>query len=133
MMIRREALSDVGLFDEGYWMYAEEVDWCRRCREAGWAIWQVPAARVVHVGGASSSQFRGRSFVALHGSRLRYVQKWGEARHRRRYRWIIQGGMLWATLQTWQSWLRGHSSRDELRARLLAYGAVAELAREAAD
>jgi N-acetylglucosaminyl-diphospho-decaprenol L-rhamnosyltransferase len=129
MMIRREALADVGLFDEGYWMYAEEVDWCRRCREAGWAIWQVPTARVVHVGGASSSQFRGRSFVALHRSRLRYVQKWGEARHRRRYRWIIQGGMLWATLQTWRSWLRGYSSRDELRARLLAYGAVAELAR----
>jgi N-acetylglucosaminyl-diphospho-decaprenol L-rhamnosyltransferase len=129
MMIRRETLADVGLFDEGYWMYAEEVDWCRRCREAGWAIWQVPAARVVHAGGASSSQFRGRSFVALHRSRLRYVRRWNDARHVRRYGRIIRLGMLWATLRTWRRWARGGASAAELRAQLLAYGMVMRLTR----
>jgi hypothetical protein len=128
MMIRRETLAEVGLFDEGYWMYAEEVDWCRRCRNAGWAIWQVPAARVVHVGGASSSQFRGRSFVALHRSRLRFVHKWGDASHGRWYRRIIRLGMLWATLRVWVSWARRSLSREELRAYLLAYGTVRQLA-----
>ena len=48
MLIRRTTLEEVGLFDEGYWLYAEEVDWCFRCHRAGWAIWQVPAARVLH-------------------------------------------------------------------------------------
>jgi GT2 family glycosyltransferase len=127
MMIRRETLAEVGLFDEEYWMYAEEVDWCRRCRQAGWAIWQVPSARVVHVGGASSSQFRGRSFVALHRSRLRFVRKWGDARHARWYRRIIRLGMVWATLQAWREWARRRTSQRELRAHLLAYGTVLRL------
>lgn len=131
MMIRRETLAEVGLFDEDYWMYAEEVDWCRRCHAAGWAIWQVPAARVVHVGGASSSQFRGRSFVALHRSRLRFVLKWGDARHRRWYGRIIRAGMVWASLQVWRQWARHRMPAGELRAHLLAYGTVLRLTRAA--
>lgn len=127
MMIRRETLAEVGHFDEAYWMYAEEVDWCRRCHAAGWAIWQAPAARVAHVGGASSSQFRGRSFVALHRSRLRFVGKWGDARHGRWYRRIIRLGMVWATLQAWREWARRRLSQSELRAHLLAYGSVLRL------
>lgn len=128
MMIRRETLAEVGLFDEAYWMYAEEVDWCRGCRAAGWAIWQVPSARVVHVGGASSSQFRGRSFVALHRSRLRFVQKWSDARQLRWYRRIIRLGMIWATLKVWKRWARRRGPDSDLRAQLLAYGTVARLA-----
>ncbi len=127
MMIRRETLDDVGLFDEGYWMYAEEVDWCYRCREAGWAIWQVPAARVVHVGGASSAQFRSRSFIALHRSRARFERKWRSPAHRRWYSRIIRLGMTWAALGTWRAWWSGAVSRSELRSRLLAYGTVARL------
>lgn len=127
MLIRRETLAQVGLFDEAYWMYAEEVDWCRSCREAGWAIWQVPSARVVHVGGASSSQFRGRSFVALHRSRLRFVQKWSDARYARWYRRIIKLGMVWATLKVWKLWFSGRGAPGDLRAQLLAYGTVVRL------
>lgn len=128
MMIRRETLIDVGLFDEQYWMYAEEVDWCFRCKAAGWAIWQVPSARVAHVGGASASQFRARSFEALHRSRLRFVHKWRSPRHQRWYRRIIRLGMVRATLLAWRAWWRGTATTDELRARLLAYGCVLRLA-----
>jgi GT2 family glycosyltransferase len=130
MLIRRAALDEVGLFDEGYWMYAEEVDWCFRCKGAGWAIWQVPAARAVHVGGAATSQFRGRSLVALHRSRLRFTQRWRSPRHGRWYRRIVQAGMLLAVLQTWRGWLRGAITRDDLRSRLLAYGTITRLAAE---
>ena len=127
MMIRRDTLIEVGPFDEGYWMYSEEIDWCYRCKAAGWAIWQVPAARVVHVAGGSSRQFRGRSLVALHRSRLRFVRKWRSSRHARWYQRIINLGMVWATLQTWRAYARDTVSREELRARLLAYGAVLRL------
>ena len=127
MLLRAETIDDVGLFDEGYWLYAEEVDWCFRCRQQGWAIWQEPRARVVHVGGAASSQFRSRSFVALHRSRLRFVERWRSAAHQRWYRRIILAGMLWATLRSWQGWWRGHLTRDELQSRLAAYGAVTRL------
>ena len=54
MIIRREVFEAIGLLDEGYFMYFEEVDFCRRARRAGWACWYVPSARVVHLVGQSS-------------------------------------------------------------------------------
>lgn len=128
MLIRRAALEQVGLLDEGYWMYAEEVDWCFRCRQAGWAIWQVPRAEVVHVAGASTRQIKTRSFEALHRSRMRFFARHYSARRQRWNRWIIRVGMLWATLTVWRDRLRGRIAPEELRGRLLAYGRVLQLA-----
>ena len=48
MLVRREALVQVGLFDEGYFMYSEELDLCRRLRTAGWRVVHEPRATVVH-------------------------------------------------------------------------------------
>jgi GT2 family glycosyltransferase len=53
-MVRREVFEQTGLFDEKYFMYYEEVDFCLRTRENGWTIWYVPESRVIHfIGGAS--------------------------------------------------------------------------------
>jgi len=127
MLIRSTTLREVGLFDEDYWLYAEEIDWCFRCREAGWAIWQVPSAHVVHVGGASSSQFRSRSFVALHRARARYVRKWWTPRRQQAYRHIIRLGLTWASVRTWTSWALGRMSSEELRTQLAAYAVVKDV------
>ena len=54
MMIRREVFDAVGLLDEKYFMYFEEVDFCLRANRAGWPCWYVPASRVVHLVGQSS-------------------------------------------------------------------------------
>ena len=54
MLVRREALSDVGLLDEGYFMHCEDLDWCMRFRRKGWKIMFVPAARVEHHQGTCS-------------------------------------------------------------------------------
>lgn len=54
MLIRREVLEGVGLFDEGYFMYYEDSDLCLRARRAGWECWYVPESRVVHLVGKSS-------------------------------------------------------------------------------
>lgn len=54
LLVRRAVLERVGLLDEGYFMYFEEVDFCRRARQAGWPCWHVPEARVVHLVGQSS-------------------------------------------------------------------------------
>lgn len=53
LMVRREAVTDVGMLDEGFFMYFEETDWCRRMTAAGWQGWFVPVAHVVHWGGQS--------------------------------------------------------------------------------
>lgn len=74
MLVRREALAEVGGLDEGYFMYAEEVDWCRRMRAAGWEVWYAPAAKVVHIGGASSANRKTGREADLYRSRVRYFR-----------------------------------------------------------
>jgi N-acetylglucosaminyl-diphospho-decaprenol L-rhamnosyltransferase len=54
LMIRREVLSSAGLFDEDYFLYFEEVDFCHRVQQAGWECWYVPESRVVHLVGQST-------------------------------------------------------------------------------
>lgn len=54
LIVRREVIEQVGLMDEGYFLYFEEVDFCRRAREAGWECWYVPDSRVMHLEGAST-------------------------------------------------------------------------------
>ena len=69
MLARPEALETVGLLDESYFMYCEEIDWAMRIKAAGWQVFCVPAAEIVHLGGQSSSQIRAQSFVNLWKSR----------------------------------------------------------------
>ncbi|MEW6514348.1 MAG: glycosyltransferase family 2 protein [Pseudomonadota bacterium] len=54
MLIRRPLLEQVGLLDEGYFLYFEEVDFCCRARNAGWQVWYVPESRVLHLEGAAT-------------------------------------------------------------------------------
>ena len=54
IIIRREVFRDIGLLDEGYFTYFEDVDFCFNARKAGWPIWYVPSSRVVHLVGRST-------------------------------------------------------------------------------
>lgn len=74
-LARREAWDALGGFDEAYFMYAEDVDLCRRAKDAGWRVGFEPAARVVHVQGTSTSQVPYRMIVAHHRSLLRYSSR----------------------------------------------------------
>ena len=75
MMLRREVIESTGMFDEGFALYCEEIDWAWRIRKAGWRALCVPAARVTHLEGRSSAQARPESFVKLWRSRLRLYGK----------------------------------------------------------
>ena len=75
MMLKREAILQTGGFDEGFFMYCEEVDWALRMRAAGWKIFCVPRARLTHIGGGSSSQVAPRSLLNLWRSRLLLAEK----------------------------------------------------------
>jgi GT2 family glycosyltransferase len=127
MLVRRAVLETVGGMDESYFMYSEEVEWCWRIRRACWAIWQVPAARVTHVGGASTSQYRRAMQVALWRSRARFAAEMGPAWRPAAHRAIVRLGMLRLTLLAWRAYARGAIGRDELRARLLGYGEIGRI------
>lgn len=75
MLLRREALEQVGLFDEGYFMYVEDVDLCTRLRRAGWTVLFSPELEVVHQIGVSTRGQRGRMAFEHSHSIYRYFSK----------------------------------------------------------
>jgi GT2 family glycosyltransferase len=74
-LLRREAAREVGVFDEDFPIFFNDVDLCQRLRDAGWEIWFTPEATVIHAHAASTSQVRRRMIVESHGSFLRYYRK----------------------------------------------------------
>lgn len=75
LLLRREVLEQVGLLDENYFMYSEEVDLCFRVRKAGWQIVWVYDAQIVHYGGQSTQQIASEMFLHLYKSKLYYFRK----------------------------------------------------------
>jgi N-acetylglucosaminyl-diphospho-decaprenol L-rhamnosyltransferase len=75
LLVRRQAFQEVGGFDEGYFMYAEEVDWCYTMTKHGWQVWYQPAAKVIHLGSASSASRQTQREADLYRSRIRFFRK----------------------------------------------------------
>jgi GT2 family glycosyltransferase len=75
LLARREVLDEVGGFDERFFMYSEELDWCRRVRLAGWHIRFVPTVEVMHFEGRSSEQNLTRRATDFNESKCRYFEK----------------------------------------------------------
>jgi N-acetylglucosaminyl-diphospho-decaprenol L-rhamnosyltransferase len=76
MLLRRSALDEVGLFDEGYWLYMEDLDLCYRFKEAGWVTWYEPTVTVLHVkAGTSGKNRRPRQNYAFHYGMFRFYRK----------------------------------------------------------
>jgi hypothetical protein len=75
-LARREAIDEFGLLDEDFFMYAEDVDWCKRCWKAGWRVVFHPGAEAIHYRGASSTK-RNPAWVEItqQRSRLNYWKK----------------------------------------------------------
>ena len=75
LMVRREVLAQVGGFDEAYFMYSEELDLCRRIKEAGWQIVYLPTAQIIHHEGKSSEQVVAARHIRFQTSKVRYFRK----------------------------------------------------------
>jgi GT2 family glycosyltransferase len=93
MLIRRATWEEVGPLDEGYFMYLEEVDWCRRARARGWQTWYEPAARVIHHAGAATRQQPEAMYAQLWRSRLRYYQRYHGPFYNRVIRTLVRLGV----------------------------------------
>ena len=83
-IVRRAALEQVGLFDEDFFFYGDDVDWCKRSQEAGWTACYVPAAEAVHKGGAASTakdpvRFRRQLFKTGQQYARKHYGAWGLA------------------------------------------------------
>ena len=75
MLMRRAMLDEIGLFDEGYWMYMEDLDLCYRAARAGWITWYEPSVEAIHIkAGTSGHHRRLRVNYAFHYGMYRYYR-----------------------------------------------------------
>jgi len=75
LLVRHAVLDQVGLLDEEYFMYSEEVDFCYRIQRAGWKLQWVPQVQIIHYGGQSTQQVAAEMFLQLYQGKLRYFRK----------------------------------------------------------
>ena len=111
MMIRGAVFASIGLFDERFFLYYEETDFCRRARRAGFPCWYVPQSRVAHVGSASTGfQDASRPRAAYwFESRHRYLRK----HHGSAYLWLANAMWVAAfSLGRLRRWLKGLPDLD---------------------
>lgn len=95
MLVRREVVEQVGPMDEGFFMYAEEMDWCRRIRAAGWQVFYYPWAKIIHYGGRSSDQVPAVQHLAFQRSKIRYFWKYHGPAVAAALRVFLIGQYLW--------------------------------------
>jgi GT2 family glycosyltransferase len=82
MLCRTDAIQEVGLLDEGYWLYMEDLDWCRRFWDAGWKVFYEPGGVALHVkGGSSGSRRAFRQEVAFHRGMARFYRRFDAPKH----------------------------------------------------
>ena len=127
LMARGKAIQEVGLLDERFFIYCEEIDWCMRMKKAGWGIYCVPRAEVVHHVAKSTGQVRGKMFAALWRSRYLLFEK----HYSRFYQWavrrIVRLGLQAEKRRALAAHQRGEISEAELESCLAAYRTVAEM------
>ncbi len=75
MMMRRSAIEEIGAFDESFFLYVQEADWCYRARQRGWSIYYVPTAKSIHYGGQSTRAIETKAAFMLIAERVLFVNK----------------------------------------------------------
>lgn len=122
LLIRREALHQVGPLDEEFFMYSEELDWCYRLKAQGWEVVYLPTAQVVHQEGRSSEQVLPARHIHFQRSKVLFFKKYygwrGEV-----LRWFILSTYWYLLVLEGLKWLVGHK-RPLRRERVVAYWQV---------
>jgi N-acetylglucosaminyl-diphospho-decaprenol L-rhamnosyltransferase len=121
LLLRREAIDQVGGFDPTFFMYYEETDLCVRLTRAGWRNYYVPAARVMHVGAASTSTASEKMSVEFHRSQAIFYR-----RHRGTVGYLVLKVIVWAGIgyrlaRSLRAYARGRIDGPLLRERIVGY------------
>ncbi len=93
MMVRKAAMDQVGLLDEDYFMYGEDIDWCYRIHQAGWKIYYVPTTEIIHFRGESGRGVPLRILYRKSQAMSIFVNKHMAQRFRFFPLWLLQVGI----------------------------------------
>lgn len=127
MLLRPEMLREIGGMDPGYYLYCEEVDWCRRAIDAGWEVWSDPRAVVIHHAGRSTAQSRQASYTRLWRSRYRYFAKHRGPTYAAAVEAVVRLGLAGERLRLERRRRLGFISEEEARQSLATLAAVSAL------
>jgi GT2 family glycosyltransferase len=105
LLLRRQALDQVGLMDEEYFIYSEEVDLCHRLQISGWELYWVPQGEVIHLGGQSTRQVSEAMFLRLYQAKLIYFRKQHGHTQAVLYKLIIMVAALFRIMLIPLAWL----------------------------
>jgi GT2 family glycosyltransferase len=123
LLARREVYAQIGGLDEGYVMYSEEMDWCKRAKDAGWRVVYLGTASITHHGGKSTDQVTARRHIHFQQSKLRYFRKYHGGRAAQALRAVLLLLYLWQLILEGVKGLIGHK-RALRRERVSAYWQV---------
>lgn len=76
LLVRRKSVDEIGVMDENFFFFYEEMEWCLRMKKGGWKVYYLPEAEVVHHWGKSAERVSDRMFIESHKSRLHYFRKY---------------------------------------------------------
>jgi len=93
MMVRREVVDQVGLLDEKFFMYGDDLDWCYRIKKAGWKVYYVPQAQIIHYGGKSSQKVPYRGILWFYRAAHIFYKKHYAKDHNPIINWLVYGGI----------------------------------------
>ena len=123
LLVRRQAYEQVGGLDEGFFMYSEELDWCKRLKDAGWEVVYLPTATVIHHEGKSSEQVVPARHIYFQSSKVRYFRLHHGPLQAEALRYFLLMTCVYQMLREGFKWLLGH--KRPLRAeRMHAYRQV---------
>ncbi len=108
LLVRREAYEQVGGLDEGFFMYSEELDWCKRIKDAGWEVVYLPTATVIHHEGKSSEQVVPARHIRFQTSKVRYFRKHHGSLQAEALRWFLLATYVYQLAREGLKWLVGH-------------------------
>jgi len=128
-LVRRETAEQVGWLDDQFFIYCEEIDWAMRIKRAGWQIWCVPQAEIVHYEAKSTSHAsrRDQMFIELWRARKRLFEKHYSPMFRWLAKQIVRAG-LWNEARKVRAAAQvGGVTQDELAKKLKAYAQVKQI------
>jgi GT2 family glycosyltransferase len=120
LLVRRQAYDQVGGLDEGFFMYSEELDWCRRIKNGGWEVVYLPTATVIHHEGKSSEQVIPARHIHFQSSKVRYFRKHHGLFQAEVVRWFLLTTYVYQLAREALKWLVGHK-RPLREERVKAY------------
>ena len=123
LLARRGVYAQIGGLDEGYVMYSEEMDWCKRAKDAGWRVVYLGTAYITHHGGKSTDQVTAQRHIYFQKSKLRYFHKYHGWLAAQTLRGVLLLLYLWQLILEGLKGLIGHR-RALRRERVSAYWQV---------